>query len=159
MSSSSIRLALAASVLSLAVGTGCDGCDKTYTPPKLWATLAPRTSAPPGAITEYVEDRKLETRSIRITEGVAMALECRDEKGAPCLLDGSASNDDTVVSWKKAYGDLDQTVAYGRRSTTQTAYLNRALFVVVGRKVGNAKLTVSTGEGPVTIDVTVFPAK
>lgn len=159
MSRSTLHLSLAAALLSLAAGTGCDGCDKTYTPPKQYASLAPRTSAPPGAITEYVEDKERETRSIRITEGVAMALECRNEKNAPCLLDGSASNDDSIVSWKKAYGDLDQTVAYGRRSTTQTAYLNRALFVVVGRKAGTARLTVSTGEGPVTIDVTVFPAK
>ncbi len=157
MNKLTLRLA-ALGLLSLAAGTGCDGCDKTYTPPKEYPSLAPRTSAPPGAITEYVEDAKNELRSIRITEGVAMALECRNGKGAPCLLDGTASNDDSIVSWRKAYGDLDQTVAHGRRST-QTAYLNRALFVVVGRKVGNARLTVSTGEGPVTIDVTVFPAK
>ena len=67
MSLSSIRLSIAASILALSVGTGCDSCDKTYTPPKLSATLAPRTSAPPGAITEYVEDKTLETLSIRIS--------------------------------------------------------------------------------------------
>lgn len=156
MNKHTLRLA-AAGLLSLAAGTGCEGCDKTYAAPKEHASLSPRTTAPPGAITEYIEDTQKEIRSIRITEGVAMALECRNGKGAPCLLDGTASSDDSIVSWRKAYGDLDQTVAYGRR--TQTAYLNRALFVVVGRKVGNTRLTVATGEGPVTIDVTVFPAK
>lgn len=157
MNRANLRL-VAFGLLSLAVGTGCDSCDKTYAPPKEYPSLAPRTSAPPGAITEYVEDKEKDIRSIRITEGVAMALECRNGKGAPCILDGTASNDDAVVSWRKAYGDLDQSVAYGR-SGTQQAYLNRALFVVVGRRVGNARLTVHTGEGPVTIDVTVFPAK
>ena len=158
MNKLTLRLVVAG-LLSLAAGTGCGGCDRTYTPPKEYASLAPRTSAPPGAITEYVEDAPKEIRSIRITEGVAMALECRNGKGAPCLLDGTASADDSIVSWRKAYADLDQSVATGRRSTTQTAYLNRALFVVVGRKVGNTRLTVATGEGPVTVDVTVFPAK
>ena len=152
------RLAIVAALAMLSVGTGCDGCDKTYEPSKRYASLAPRTTAPPGAITEYVQDTQKELRSIRITEGVAMALECSNSEGAPCLLDGSTSSDDTIVGWKKAYADLDQTVAYGRRTTTQ-AYLNRALFVVVARRAGNARLTLNTGSGPVTVDVTVFPAK
>lgn len=158
MSAPSTRLVIAAALATLSVGTGCEGCDKTYEPPKRYASLVPRTTAPPGAITEYVQDTSKELRSIRITEGVAMALECRNSEGAPCLLEGSASSDEAIVGWKKAYADLDQTVAYGRRSTTQV-YLNRALFVVVARRAGSARLTLNTGAGPISVDVTVFPAK
>ncbi len=141
--------------LSASLLLGCDP-PKAETKPEPW--LVPRTTAPPGAITEYVEDRTKERRSIRVTEGVAMALECRDSKGAPCLLEGSASASDDIATVRRAYGDLDQTVASGHRSS-QVAYLNRTLFVVVARRAGNTTLTVHTGLETMTVDVQVFPPK
>ncbi|MBX3188906.1 MAG: hypothetical protein KF819_17940 [Labilithrix sp.] len=146
----------ALSIVALLVTLAATGCDKPR-PPEKHPTFAPRTSAPPLAITEYVEDRPRGLRSIRLTEGVAMALECWDESGAPCLLEGSTLGDERVASFRRAYGDFDAVSVSGRG--TQRAYLNRAVFVVVARQPGEAKLVVQTGKGPVTIDVTVFPQK
>ena len=134
------------------------GCEKPIAAKK-YPSVAPRTSAPPGAITEYTEDATRERRSIRLTEGVAMAFECRDTSYAPCALDGSAVNDEAVAGFRRAYGDLDQTVVTGQRSQTQRAYVNRSLFVVVARRAGTTTLALQTGEATVLIDVQVFPAK
>lgn len=152
-------LTLAATLTALAALTalGSVACDPED-PPKRSPSLAPRTSAPPGAITEYVEDRSKDERAVRLTEGVAMAMECRDTKGAPCLLDGTAVADESVAVVRRAWGDLDQTVAYGARTSSERAYLGRALFVVVGKKPGTTKLLVRTGEETVAVDVRIFPA-
>jgi hypothetical protein len=147
-------LLLAVAVFGLAV----IGCEPTPTP-KQHPSVAPRTTAPPGAVSEYTEDAPEEHRSIRLTEGVAMALECYDSHGAPCALDGTAIADDGVASFRRAYGDLDQTVVSGRHSATQRAYLNRSLFVVIGHHAGNTTLTLQTGEGPIAINVQVFAAQ
>ena len=143
------------SLLAVVASTLAVACDPPSSP-KRYPSFTPRTSAPPGAITQYVEDRPTEKRTIRLTEGVAMAFECRDTNGAPCLLTGSSIASESVASYRAAYGDLDQTIATGGRTGTRTAYLNRALFVVVAKAAGNTTLLVNTGEATVPIDVQVF---
>jgi len=141
--------------LILVVATFGAACDPPPPAPRS-PSITPRTTAPPGAIAEMARDTSAERWSIRVTEGVAMALECRDSNGAPCLLGTSSAGDESIASYRKAYGDLDQTVVSGRRSG-QAAYLNRALFVVVGRRAGSTALTVQTGLETITVDVTVLP--
>ena len=145
--------------LPLFVVFGATACKKPPPEPKHYTSISPLTTAPPGAIAEYVQDLPREVHNVRITEGIAMAFECRDWNGAPCVLEGSTVGDDKIVGFRPAYGDLAQTVAYGRRSSTQQAYLNRSLFVVVGRHAGRSDLTLRTGTGTVVLSVDVFAAK
>ena len=118
-------------------------------------SMHPTTNAPPGATAEYFENGDTGDGTIRLTEGVAMALECNDKDGNRCSLDGTSMADESIASYKKAYGDLEQKLVYS--DTGNKSYENRSLFVVVGKKAGKTKLVVVSGNGDVTIDVEVVP--
>ncbi len=116
-------------------------------------TFTPRTNAPPGAVAEYYENTETQGRSIRLTEGVAIAIECSDKKGHPCSLDGSRMDDESVATVRRAYGALDQKLVYSGASNK--SYENRAVFVVVGKKAGKTKLMVRTGNGDVDVEIDI----
>lgn len=118
-------------------------------------SMHPTTTAPPGAVAEYYENGDTGDGTIRVTEGVAMALECEDKDGHTCSLDGSAMGDESIASYKRAYGDLEQKLVYSQSGNK--SYENRSLFVVVGKKVGKTQLRVVSGNGDVTIAVEVVP--
>ena len=119
-------------------------------------TITPRTTAPPGATAEYFESRATDGRTIRITSGLAFALECLDQKGKPCGFDGSKMQDEEIATVRKAWADLDQQLVYDY-SRAQSSYRNRTVFVVVGKKVGTTKLKLVTGYGDKEIIVEVVP--
>ena len=124
--------------------TGCDG-DPTFTPV---------TNAPPGATADLHSNRSNNTHAIHITEGVAMAVECEDQKHRPCSFDGTTIEDSSIATFKRAYADLDQKEVYSR-GVQQKSNLTRTVFVVAGKKPGTTKMTVRTGYGdvPITIEV------
>lgn len=119
--------------------------------------LKPLTTAPPGAIAELHENRSNDTRSVRLTEGVAIAIECVDAKGRPCSFDGTTIDDASIAMFRKAFADLDQKEV--RRSNGRTSHLDRSVFVVAGRKAGRATMTVRTGYGDIPLQVEVLPAR
>jgi len=128
-----------------ALVAGCDA-DPTFTP---------KTNAPPGATAEMHTNRSNDTYAIRITEGLAMAIECEDGKRRPCSFDGTRIDDDSIATFRRAYADLDQKLVYSR-GTQQQSHLNRTVFVVAGKKPGTTKLVVRTGYGDVDVNVEVL---
>ena len=119
-------------------------------------SFKPITNAPPGAVAELHEDRANDTRSIRLTQGVAMAVECSDKKSRPCSFDGTTMGDESVANVRKAYADLDQKVVYSNAGQ-QESHLDRSVFVVTAKKVGTTTMNVRTGYGDVDISVEVLP--
>lgn len=111
-----------------------------------------------GATAEMHSNRSNDSPAIRITEGVAMAVECNDAKGRPCSLDGTTIDDDATASFRRAYADLHNKDVYSR-GYQQKSSLNRTVFVVTGKKLGSTKMTVRTGYGDVPITIEVLPAK
>lgn len=116
-------------------------------------TFTPKSNPPPGAVAEYFESTD-GFRTIRITEGTALALECTDSKSRPCSFDGSTSAAPEVASVRRAYTTQDHKLSYQGNTT---AYRNRTLVVVAGHSVGKSKLNMVTGYGDVSIDVDVIP--
>lgn len=121
-------------------------------------TITPRTTAPPGATAEYFESRASDGRTIRLTSGLAFALECRDQKNKPCGFDGSKIEDTEIATVRKAYADLDQQLVQNY-AAQQTSYRNRTVFVIVGKKVGTTKLHLVTGYGDKDITIEVVAPK
>ena len=119
--------------------------------------LTPITIARPGATAELHTNRSNDTRSIRITEGVAIAIECADAKRRPCSFDGTVIEDSSIATFRKAYADLNQKEVQSR-GYEQTSHLDRTVFVVVGKTPGRTTLTVRTGYGDVPVIVEVLPA-
>lgn len=118
----------------------------------------PITTAPPGATAEMHQDDSIDARTIRLTEGVAMAIECEDGKSRPCSFDGTTIDDEAIASFRRAFADLDQSVVRGEVAG-QRSHLNRTVFVVIGKKPGRATMTVRTGYGDVPVTVEVLPAR
>jgi hypothetical protein len=139
----SIALAVGAALLM-----GCEG-DPTFTA---------KSNAPPGATADYFEDRSTDKRTIRITEGLAFALECSDPKNRPCAWEDSATGDPSIATARRAYGDLDQKLVSGS-TLGQSSQRTRMMFVVTAHKPGETFLTVKTGMTPVDIKIEVLPAK
>lgn len=118
-------------------------------------TFTPMTNAPPGTIADYIENHRADTRTIRITSGLAFAIECEDGKSRPCSFDGSTTADPGIATIHRAYGDLDQVHSKSQLGTVD-AYRTRTLFVVTGRRVGATTITIRTGNGDVPIRVEVL---
>lgn len=116
------------------------------------------TSAPPGATSEIHSNKSNDTHAIRVTEGVAIAVECTDAKNRPCSFDGTTIEDDSVASFRRAYADLQNKEVYSR-GYEQKSSLNRTVFVVAGKKVGITKMVVRTGYGDVDVNIEVLAAK
>jgi hypothetical protein len=116
-------------------------------------SFTPKSNPPPGAVAEYFESSD-GFRTVRITEGTAMAIECTDAKSRPCSFDGSASAAPDIASLRRAYTTQDHKLSYQGNTT---AYRNRTLFVVAGHSVGKTRVTVVTGYGDVDMDIDVVP--
>lgn len=116
------------------------------------ASLSALSIAPPGAVAEYNEDLSNDSRRLRISQGLAFALECTDRKGKPCTFDGTSVADDTATV-HRAYADLDQKVATNPSTGAKSA--KRCVLVVVGRKVGHTTMRLVTGNGDVDVDIDV----
>ena len=116
------------------------------------------TTAPPGATSEIHSNRSNDTHAIRVTEGVAVAIECTDAKNRPCSFDGTTIDDDSVASCRRAYADIQNQDVYSRAGQ-QKSSLNRTVFVVTGKKVGQTKMVVRTGYGDVPVNIEVLAAK
>lgn len=116
------------------------------------------TNAPPGATAELHSNKSNDTHAIRVTEGVAIAVECTDAKRRPCSFDGTTMDDDAIASVRRAYADLQNKEVYSR-GYEQKSSLNRTVFVVTGKKPGNTTMTVRTGYGDVPVNIEVLAAK
>lgn len=118
------------------------------------ASLEAISAAPPGTVAEYKQDLANDTRSVRLTRGIALALECKDDKGKPCSLEGTAVAD-PVATVHRGWVDGERTTT--TRPTTGTSK-SRTVLVVVGREVGHTTMKVVTGRGDVNVDVDVIAA-
>lgn len=119
-----------------ALALGAAGCE-----PSLSALSTP----PPGREAELDTDADV----IRISEGVALAIECRGQ-GGPCEGLSVESDDASVADARAVYRDELAYSTSGPRSA--------AAFVVVGRRAGQARLSVSSQEGTRSLEVEVIEA-
>jgi hypothetical protein len=142
-----VKTSIKTTLIGIGLALGLAACDGH-------PTITPRTTAPPGATAEYFESRATDGRTIRITSGLAFALECLDQKGKPCGFDGSKMQDEEIATVRKAYADLDQQLVYDHNKA-QSSYRNRTVFVVIGKKVGTTKLKLVTGYGDKDINIEV----
>lgn len=142
-----MKTTIKTTLLAIGLALGLAACDGH-------PTITPKTTAPPGATAEYFESRASDGRTIRLTAGLAFALECLDQKGKPCGFDGSKMEDESVASVRRAYADLDQQLV-SNPNARQTSYRNRTVFVIVGKKVGTTNLHLVTGYGDKDITVEV----
>jgi hypothetical protein len=123
-------------------------------------TITSISPAPPGATAEYFESRQNDARTIRLTEGVAIAFECKDYKNKPCGFDGTTIEDGNVAAVRRAWSDYDPEVVYGRGPQVgQRSQQNRTVFVVMGKRPGRTKMILVTGYGEVDVNIEVLPAK
>jgi hypothetical protein len=113
------------------------GCDPT---------LTALTIAPPTAVAEVDNAEK----DVRLSQGIALAIECTDQ-GSPCEDASATSSDAEIVRVLPGFVDLlAPGDAYQRSATDEP----RAIFV--GGKPGDTTVTLTTGDTDVEIDVKVL---
>jgi hypothetical protein len=125
---------LALGVAALTLGTA--GCEPT---------LAALTTPPPGREAELDTD----SDAVRLSEGVALAIECREQSG-PCTGLAVESDDPAVADARAVYRDELATSTSGPRSASA--------FVVVGRRAGQTRVRLSTDDGSRSLEVEVIAA-
>ncbi|MCC7071386.1 MAG: hypothetical protein IT383_08690 [Deltaproteobacteria bacterium] len=123
-------------------------------------TVTVLTQAPPGR-QAFVDS---ETRTLTISRGVAVALECTawtEQYAGPCRELGIELDDEALVTVLPVHLDAlpGQTVRSHAGTVDETTVVgpqDRAGVVLVGAAAGAATLTVSTPDGPpVTLDLVV----
>lgn len=138
---------LAALVALLAIG-----CSET--------TVTVLTQAPPGRAA-FVDS---EARSLTVTRGVAVALECTawtEQYGGPCRELTVELDDDALATVLPVHLDAlpGQTVRSSVGTTDETTVVgpaDRAGFVLVAAAAGSTTMTVTTPDGPpVRLDLVV----
>ncbi|OGQ23981.1 MAG: hypothetical protein A2138_11880 [Deltaproteobacteria bacterium RBG_16_71_12] len=139
--------AIAAPALVLALG-----CSET--------TVTVLTQAPPGRAA-FVDS---EARTLTVTRGVAVALECTawtEDYAGPCRDLSAVLDDESLATILPVHLDAlpGQTVrssAGFEDETTVIGPADRAGFVLVAAAAGNGALTVTTPDGPaVSLDLVV----
>jgi hypothetical protein len=117
------------------------GCDTRFT-----ALSVP----PPGKIAELDDD----DRRIEISRGVALAFECVSHYGDPCGGAKAGVEQPEVAEVFSGYLDvLTEAKLYGPEPKGGES---RTIFVVVGRRAGQARLRVNSGDGNATFSVDVL---
>jgi hypothetical protein len=144
------RIALEAAAM-LALCTFFAGCPQTI--------VTVLTQAPPGR-SAFVDDG--ETRTLTLTRGVAVALECTarsDAWSGPCRDLSATLDDEDLATVLPVHLDAlpGQTVPLaGGDDTTVVTPHDRAGFVLLATDAGSGELTVTTPDGPpVTLAVVV----
>lgn len=120
----------------VALAFGSAGCEPT---------LSALSTPPPGREAELDTD----TDVVRISEGVALAIECRGQ-GGPCEGLVVESDDAELADARAVYRDELAYSTSGPRSA--------AAFVVVGRRAGQTRVQVSSEEGTRSLEVEVIAA-
>lgn len=121
-------------ITSLALGVA--GCEPT---------LSALTTPPPGREAEL----DTESDAVRISEGVALAIECRGQSG-PCTALSLESDDPAVADARVVFRDELAYSSSGPRSATA--------FVVVGRRPGETRVRLTSDEGSRSLEVEVIAA-
>lgn len=144
-----LGLSLAFTFAVAALGAGCSE-----------TTVTVLTQAPPGRAA-FVDS---ETRTLTLSRGVAVALECTawtEDYAGPCRDLSAALDDESLANILPVHLDAlpGQTVRSSRGSTDETTVIGpseRAGFVLVAAAVGRGVLSVTTPDGPeVTLEVVV----
>ena len=128
------RRVFAVCITFLALGVA--GCEPT---------LSALTTPPPGREAEL----DTESDAVRISEGVALAIECRGQSG-PCTALALESDDAAVADARVVFRDELASSTGGPRSA--------AAFVIVGRRAGETRVRLSSDEGSRTLAVEVVGA-
>lgn len=123
----------------------------------LWALLVcgcdPRvsalTEAPPTAVAEL----DTSARSVRLSEGIAFAMECISYSGTSCENASAASADVSIAQVFPAFVDM---VAPGDAYQRSIGDEPRAVFVVVGEKPGDTTISITSGDGDLDVAVKVL---
>jgi len=132
------RFAVLALALSLAAGCG-------------EVTLAALTAPPPGKIA-HLDD---EDDTIDLSKGIALGFECtssEDSYYGPCRGATATVDDENVAQVFASYLDTLAESYDGGPAGPR----NRTAFVVVGLHGGKTDMHVSSKDGDVTVEVTVF---
>jgi hypothetical protein len=114
------------------------GCDPTITA---------LTAAPPTAVAEM--DSFEET--VRISQGIAFAVECKYESN-PCE-DAEATSSDTAIA--QVFPAFVDILSPGDTYQSGIAKRARSAFVIVGGKPGDATVTITTSSGDGDVDLAV----
>lgn len=107
------------------------------------------TEAPPLAVAE------LDTSgpSIRLTEGIAFAMECISYSGTSCENATASAEDPAIAQVFPAFVDL---LAPGDAYQRAIGSEPRSVFVVVGQKPGNTTVSISSKDGDLELAVKVL---
>ncbi|MDC3958581.1 hypothetical protein KEG38_32300 [Polyangium jinanense] len=128
-----------ASLLLLAAAAFAAGCE-----PNLIAL----TVAPPTAVAELDSTEK----DVRLSEGIALAIECT-YRNSPCENATATSSDPDIVRVMPGFVDL---LAPGDAYQRYPADEPRSVFIFVGGKPGDATVTLTSTDANATIDVKVL---
>lgn len=135
------RLVIAAALLGLAsTATGCIG-------------FAAVSSAPPAkeGVIRLEDDRS----TIRVSRGVAIAIECREQWwGSPCENAVAKTSDPRVARVLPAHLEKFRD---GFMQTYDSGDSQRSIFVVAGVDAGETNLTIQSGDGNKSFHVVVEP--
>ncbi len=139
------RVALLLGLLVSGLGSGC-------------APLVSTVSVPPpsrsGSL--WVKSRDGED-TIRVSKGVALAIECRDIWwGGPCENAKARTNDSKIARVLPAHLDKKPSP----RSDSSYTYENanhRSVFVIAGVEAGQTELTIASDDGNRTFQILVEP--
>ncbi|MDI1482031.1 hypothetical protein [Polyangium sp. y55x31] len=129
-----------AALLLLAAAALAAGCEPT---------LTALTVAPPTAVAECDDAAK----DVRLSEGIALAIECTYQ-GSPCEDATMSSSDPDVVRVMPGFVDL---LAPGDAYQRYPADVPRSVFIFVGGKPGDATVTLTSTDANATVDVKVLP--
>lgn len=111
-------------------------------------TLVALTVAPPTAVAEVDNAEK----DVRLSQGIALAIECTYQ-GSPCENATASSSDPEIVRILPGFVDLlSPGDAYQRPASDEP----RAVFIFVGGKPGDAKVTLTTSDTNAEVDVKVL---
>lgn len=140
------RTLLCLSMLTLAAAaTGCAPMVNTV------------SVAPPARVgTLWVKTRDGED-TIRVSKGVALAIECRDVWwGGPCENAKATTKDPKIARVLPAHLDKVKS-PWGDSSYTFENASQRTVFVIAGREEGQTELTIASEDGNRTFLISVEP--
>lgn len=142
MNARSSRLYLALVALASLAGCGPHYEALTVPPPFVEAELCDGSDTCGGE------------RTIKLTKGIALAIECKTANGTPCNNVTATPVDGEVATVFEGYLDtLSPATYYGSSGTTGAR--PRSVFVVVGRAAGTTSLRVQSDEGDNAFAVTI----
>lgn len=93
--------------------------------------------------------------TIRLTKGVALAVECITPQGDACTNVSASADDGSIVTAMDGYLDT-LTPAYASAGYGNFGAQPRSALVIIGHTAGETTLTIRSDQGSQDFDVTVI---